>query len=134
MSTQQFLCGICHKLCDCNDNVHYDTNEFCVHCGKYLCIEHRKIILFLDAYILEVHCPECVTKCEICGKYGCSYTKDWCIGTCETLKYIEQITKCEKCKKNICHKCDGECNEYSCSHTDKKNDDEQGSPSFLMIN
>jgi len=99
-----FKCGICNKICFFRDHVHYDTNECCCHCNIPLCSEHIKVVLHHNAYILEVHCPKCSSKCDICGFVGC-VTEDFCVPSCSTIQYLPTINKCFVCHKNVCSNC-----------------------------
>ena len=55
------------------DRVHYDTNNHCFHCNKWICINHTAVIYVHDAYILELHCTDCAVKCKKCELVCCKH-------------------------------------------------------------
>lgn len=92
-------CGCRH---DYEENINHCANEddyeVCEHCGTI--IEHSS-----DEYLIDgrIYCSDCVTLCEVCGRYEINENTQYVCGTRQNV--------CENCLDRYFSYCE-ECGEY----------------------
>lgn len=92
-------CGCRH---DCEENINHCANEddyeVCEHCGAI--IEYSDDEYWVNG---RVYCSDCVTLCEVCGRYEINENTRYVYGTCQNV--------CENCLNQYFSYCE-ECGEY----------------------